>query len=46
MGPPVKYRQFWGYVLVAVAGVLVGMALGQLNCSRVPGGSRIDWTSK
>ena len=35
----------WAYLLVAIAGFLVGMAMGQLGSMREPGRSRIEWPS-
>jgi hypothetical protein len=33
----------WAYLLVAIAGFLAGMALGQLGTMREPGRSRVEW---
>jgi hypothetical protein len=35
----------WAYLLVAVAGFIAGMALGQLGAMREPGRSRVEWPS-
>jgi hypothetical protein len=36
-------RRAWSYVFVAVAGLLAGLALGQLATVREPGPSRAAW---
>jgi hypothetical protein len=36
----------WAYLLVAVAGFLLGMAMGQLGAMREPGRSRIEWPAQ
>ena len=33
----------WAYLLVAIAGFIAGMALGQLGAMRESGRSRIEW---
>ncbi len=43
MHQDINRHQLWAYVIVALAGLLVGMALGQLNANRDAGRSRIDW---
>jgi|HubBroStandDraft_1064217.scaffolds.fasta_scaffold77265_3 hypothetical protein len=35
----------WAYLLVALAGFIAGMALGQLGAMREAGRSRIEWPS-
>jgi len=40
-----EHRHLWGYVLVALAAFLVGLALGQLGAVRAPGPSRAAWPS-
>ena len=35
--------RFWTYVLVALAGFVAGLALGQLYAVRGAGHSRADW---
>jgi hypothetical protein len=37
--------RFWAYLLVALAGLLAGMALGQLGAVRTAGQPRINWPS-
>jgi hypothetical protein len=36
-------RRLWSYAMIALAGLLVGMALGQLGANRDAGRSRIEW---
>jgi hypothetical protein len=43
MEQQIERPRFWAYVLVALAGLLLGMAMGQLGAVRVPGRSRVDW---
>jgi hypothetical protein len=38
-------RRLWAYAIVALAGLLIGMALGQLGASRDAARSRIEWPS-
>jgi hypothetical protein len=38
-------RRLWSYAIVALAGLLIGMALGQLGAPSDPGRSRIEWPS-
>ena len=35
--------RYWTYLLVALAGFIAGLALGQLGATRGIGGSRIAW---
>ena len=42
--PPLTGRWLiWSHVLVALAALLVGMALGRSSANGPPGKSRIDW---
>lgn len=45
--PDTKERErYFAYVAIALAGLLAGMALGQLESMREPGRSRIDWPTQ
>jgi len=39
----IERSRYWAYALVALAGLLAGMALGQLGAVREPGRSRVEW---
>jgi len=43
MDSDLDHRRLWAYAIVALAGLLVGMALGQLGACRDDGTSRVDW---
>jgi len=43
MDQEVDRHRFWAYLIVALAGLLAGMALGQLGAVRDLGRPRIDW---
>lgn len=43
MSHEIERRRLWAYAIVALAGILAGMALGQLGAIREPGHSRIPW---
>ena len=45
MDQEIENRRIWSYAIIALAGLLIGMALGQLGASRDPSRSRIDWPS-
>jgi hypothetical protein len=44
MGMDDKRSRGWAYLLVAIAGFIVGLAMGQLGAER--GHSRIEWPSR
>ncbi len=43
MHPTLERARLWAYALVAAAGFIAGMAMGQLCAIREPGHSRIAW---
>jgi hypothetical protein len=43
MAQEIDRSRFWAYAFVALAGLLAGMALGQLGAVREPGRSRVGW---
>lgn len=45
MAQEVERSRYWAYLLVAILGLLAGMALGQLGAVRDPGRSRVGWPS-
>jgi hypothetical protein len=45
MDQETESRRLWSYAVIALAGLLIGMALGQLGASRDAGRSRIEWPS-
>jgi hypothetical protein len=46
MGSELHSRLPWACLLTAVAGFVVGLAIGQLSCARAPGHSRIEWPAQ
>jgi len=46
MGSDLQSRQPWACLLMALAGFIVGLAIGQLSCARSPGHSRIEWPAQ
>ena len=46
MAQEIDRPRFWAYAFVALAGLLAGLALGQLGAVREPGRSRVDWPAQ
>jgi hypothetical protein len=45
MDHEIESRRLWAYAIIALTGLLIGMALGQLGAARDASRSRIEWPS-
>ena len=43
MDHEIESRRLWAYAIIALTGLLIGMALGQLGAARDASRSRIEW---